>query len=303
MDRRRTLAVLLAAALLVTAGAAPASAAGPKGKVVIWYDSGAAWNPFIADFNKQLATQYPDITVEWVTQDAAQLSAKLVAAFAAKQGPDIALGSQYRLVAVEQQFKAWADLSGRASSDAELRETVAALPKAHVDSYHSGNKLWGLPQVVQSVGLFPQVVARQGQGQGPRDWEEMMALAERFTKDDPDGNGQQDTFGYCIFGAPGRHQQLRRPVPLFGRGGREQHRSSTPTGSPRSTPTRGARSPARSGVGARYRGPGRCRPRHAHFHPQGVLRGGPGRQARHSGASGPGTSGPGPSRPSPRTTW
>ena len=116
MDRRRTLAVLLAAALLVTAGAAPAPAAGPKGKVVIWYDSGAAWNPFIIDFNKQLATQYPDITVEWVTQDAAQLSAKLVAAFAAKLGPDIALGSQYRLVAVEQQFKAWADLSGRASS-------------------------------------------------------------------------------------------------------------------------------------------------------------------------------------------
>ena len=114
MDRRRTLAVLLSAALLVAAGAAPASAAGPKGKVVIWYDSGAAWNPFITDFNKQVATQYPDITVEWVTQDPAQLSAKLVAAFAAKQGPDIALGSQYRLVAVEQQFKAWADLSGRA---------------------------------------------------------------------------------------------------------------------------------------------------------------------------------------------
>ena len=204
MDRRRTLAVLLAAALLVTAGAAPVSAAGPKGKVVIWYDSGAAWNPFIIDFNKQLAAQYPDITVEWVTQDAAQLSAKLVAAFAAKQGPDIALGSQYRLVAVEQQFKAWADLSGRASSDAELRETVAALPKAHVDSYHSGNKLWGLPQVVQSVGLF----ARKSwldkvKGKVPEDWDELTALAERFTTGDPDGNGQKDTFGYCIFGAPG----------------------------------------------------------------------------------------------------
>src|SRR6185436_18841066 len=181
MDRRRTLAVLLAAALLVAAFAAPASAAGPKGKVVIWYDSGAAWSPFITDFNKQLATQYPDITVEWVTQDAAQLSAKLVAAFAAKQGPDIALGSQYRLVAVEQQFKAWADLSGRAASDAELRETLAALPKAHVDSYQSGNRLWGLPQVVQSVGLF----ARKSwldkvKGKVPEDWDELTALAERF---------------------------------------------------------------------------------------------------------------------------
>jgi len=129
---------------------------------------------------------------------------KLVAAFAAKQGPDIALGSQYRLVAVEQQFKAWADLSGRAASDAELRETLAALPKAHVDSYQSGNRLWGLPQVVQSVGLF----ARKSwldkvKGKVPEDWDELTALAERFTTGDPDGNGQKDTFGYCIFGAPG----------------------------------------------------------------------------------------------------
>ena len=70
MDRRRTLAVLLAAALLVTA-AGPAAAAGPKGKVVIWYDSGAAWSSFITEFNKELASKLPEVTVEWVTQEAA----------------------------------------------------------------------------------------------------------------------------------------------------------------------------------------------------------------------------------------
>ena len=143
MRYRHVQGIVLAAVLLLAAlWCDLVFAAGPKGKVVIWYDSGAAWSPFITDFNKQLAAQYPDVTVEWVTQDAAQLSAKLVAAFAAKQGPDIALGSQYRLVAVEQQFKAWADLSTRLG-DAELKETVGALPKVHVDSYTAAGSSGG----------------------------------------------------------------------------------------------------------------------------------------------------------------
>lgn len=192
------------AMLIIWGGLVTSATAGsPKGKVVIWYDSGAAWNPFIAEFNKEAAARYPDISVEWVTQDTHQISAKLVAAFAAKQGPDIAMGSQYRLVPAELQFKAWADLSGRLGSDPELKETVSGLPKVHVDAYYSGKKLWGLPQVVQSVGLFVRKSwLERLKAKPPEDWDELTALAVRFTNEDPDGNGQKDTFGYCIFGAP-----------------------------------------------------------------------------------------------------
>jgi ABC-type glycerol-3-phosphate transport system substrate-binding protein len=196
MRRRGVGVVLLAVAVVLAVWAGPGWAGGPKGKVVIWYDSGAAWNSFIADFNKDLTAKYPDITVEWVTQDTAQLSAKLVAAFAAKQGPDIAMGSQYRLVGAEQQFKAWADLAGRLASDSEMKEIAAGLPKVHVDSYYSGKKLWGLPQVVQAVGLFVRKSwLDEAKGKLPEDWDELTALAEKFTK--------KDQFGYCIFGAPG----------------------------------------------------------------------------------------------------
>ena len=195
MKRRSRLIAILALVSLM-AWAAPGWAGGPKGKVVIWFDSGAAWNSFIADFNKDLAAKYPDITVEWVTQDTAQLSAKLVTAFAAKQGPDIAMGSQYRLVSPEQQFRAWADLSAKLASDPEMKEIAAALPKVHVDAYYSGKKLWGLPQVVQAVGLFVRKSwMDEIKAKPPEDWAEMTALAEKFTK--------KDQFGYCIFGAPG----------------------------------------------------------------------------------------------------
>lgn len=191
----------------VPATAAPTAvptAAGPKGKVVIWYDSGAAWNDFIADFNKEIAVKYKDVQVEWVPQDAAQLSAKLVSAFAAKQGPDIAMGSQYRLVAAEQQFKAWENLATRMASDPEMKEIINAVPKIHVDSYTISGKVWGLPQVVQAVGLFVRKSwMTKLSAKVPEDWTELTALAERFTKEDPDGNGKADTIGYCTFGAPG----------------------------------------------------------------------------------------------------
>jgi multiple sugar transport system substrate-binding protein len=175
-----------------------------SGKVTVWYDSGAAWNDAIADLNAAFAEKYPNVEVEWVTQDAAQLSAKLVAAFAADQGPDIAMGSAYRLTAAEEQFDAWEDLSDELASDPELQDIVAALPAVHVDSYYKGDKLWGLPQVVQSVGIFVRKSWLDNLGaEVPTNWQELTDLAIRFTTEDPDGNGVDDTFGYCIFGAPG----------------------------------------------------------------------------------------------------
>ena len=172
--------------------------------MTIWYDSGSAWNNFIAEFNAEMVKQFPGISIEWVTQDAAQLSTKLVSAFATNQGPDIALGSQARMVPAEQEFSAWADLAPLLESDPELQEIVAALPKVHVASYNKEGKLWGLPQVVQTVGLFVRQSWLDKLGaKVPEDWAEMTELAVRFTKEDPDGNGQDDTFGYCIFGAPG----------------------------------------------------------------------------------------------------
>lgn len=178
--------------------AAPA-AKGPadiKGKVVVWYDSGAAWNDAITQINAGFKKIAPNIEIEWVTQDPAQASAKIVAAFAAGQGPDIALGAQGRLTTAEEQFKAWADLTPYMASDKEFAATVAALPAGPVSTYKTGAKLWGLPEVVQTVGLFVRKSWLDAAGgKLPTDFEEMTALAKTFTK-----AGQ---FGYCIFGKSG----------------------------------------------------------------------------------------------------
>jgi len=167
-----------------------------KGKVTIWFDSGATWNPAITQLNDAFKKMAPNVEVEWVPQDTNQMSAKIVAAFSTGSGPDIAMGSQYRLTTAEDQFQAWADLTPLMQQDKDFAATVAALPDVQVATYKRGNKLWGLPEVVQSVGLFVRKSwLDSAGGQLPTDWQSMTDLAKKFTK--------ADQFGYCIFGAPG----------------------------------------------------------------------------------------------------
>ena len=300
MTRRPMLiGCLLIVALLLTA---PVGSAGPKGKVVIWYDSGAAWNPFIADFNKELAAQYPDVTVEWVTQDAAQLSAKLVAAFATKQGPDIALGSQYRLVAVEQQFKVWADLSPRLATDPELegdrRRPAQGSRRRLLQRQEAVGAAAGRP-----VGrpVRAEVVGGQGEGQGARGLGRADGARRALH---PGGPGRERPGGHLrllhLRGA-GRHEQLRHPVPVHGRGRRD------------AAPDRGRRREAVVQHRRRARGGPGPPPLAAREegHVAGDARPSPTRSSTRSsrpasagsGASAPGTSGPGPSPRWPRTTW
>jgi len=194
--------VLVLAAHGLTATPAPTPVSNPKtlaeirGKVTVWYDSGAAWNVAITKINEEFKKKAPNIQVEWATQDAAQLSAKLVAAFSAGAGPDITLGAQARLTTAEQQYEAWADLTPYIQRDKEFAATVAALPESQLNTYRKGSKLWGLPEVVQTVGLFARKSWMQEvRGDIPTDWAELIDLARKMTKP-----GQ---FGYCIFGAPG----------------------------------------------------------------------------------------------------
>ncbi len=178
------------------ATAPAANLANLKGKVTVWYDSGAAWNPAITKWNEEFKKIAPNVEVEWNTQDPAQISSKLVAAFSAGSGPDIVMSSQDRMTTAENQLQAWADLSPFVQKDKEFADTIAALPKEQVDSYKNGTKLWGLPAYVQRAALFVRKSWLDAAGgKLPTDWQEMTDLAKKMTK-----SGQ---FGYCMFGAPG----------------------------------------------------------------------------------------------------
>jgi multiple sugar transport system substrate-binding protein len=66
-------------------------------------------------------------------------------------------------------------------------------------------KTYGVPFSAQTFALFIRKDWREKVGAGqPKSWAELDALAKAFTREDPDGNGKADTYGYVVPGSTKR---------------------------------------------------------------------------------------------------
>ncbi|MFD0560145.1 carbohydrate ABC transporter substrate-binding protein (CUT1 family) [Stackebrandtia endophytica] len=66
-------------------------------------------------------------------------------------------------------------------------------------------KTYAVPFSAQSFALFIRKDWREAVGADvPTSWDELQALAEKFTTEDPDGNGSDDTYGYVVPGSTKR---------------------------------------------------------------------------------------------------
>ncbi|MBB6034159.1 sugar ABC transporter substrate-binding protein [Phytomonospora endophytica] len=66
-------------------------------------------------------------------------------------------------------------------------------------------KAYAVPFSAQTFALLIRKDWREKVGAGvPSTWDELNALATKFTKDDPDGNGEADTYGYVVPGSTKR---------------------------------------------------------------------------------------------------
>lgn len=196
---------LLATAVLPARGASAAQAprsSSAGGKVVVWYDTGAAWSDLIADWQEGFARVAPGVELEWVTQDALQIQAKLLTAFAAGQGPDVAFAHRSNLIPSEFEHQAWENLGPYLAGDADLQASYNAIPQGIRESFVRGQKVWGSPSNAALVAFFVRASWLDKVGaQPPRDWQEIVEVAKQFQEADLAGGGT--TIGYGPFGAPG----------------------------------------------------------------------------------------------------
>ncbi|GAT74191.1 putative sugar binding protein [Microbacterium sp. HM58-2] len=66
-------------------------------------------------------------------------------------------------------------------------------------------KTYGIPYSAQANALFIRSDWLQNLGlEAPTDWDEMLEVATAFTENDPDGNGQADTYGLAVPGSTKR---------------------------------------------------------------------------------------------------
>lgn len=124
---------------------------------------------------------------------------KLQQAASAKDLPDIVINDTAQLgTLVEQGLVRPIDRDALEGAD----DLTPASWDAATDSEGTA---YAVPFSAQSFALFIRSDWREAVGaEVPTTWEEMDALAEQFTTGDPDGNGDDDTYGYAVPGSTKR---------------------------------------------------------------------------------------------------
>ena len=278
MTRRPMLiGCLLIVALLLTA---PVGSAAPKGKVVIWYDSGAAWNPFIADFSKEIARQVPrrhrGVGDAGCGATLGQAGGRLCdqAGARPRDGLPVPAGAGRAAVQGVGGSVGPGDVGSGAEGDR------GSAPEGPRRLLPERAEALGAPAGRAGGGpLRARVLARQGQGQGPRGLERAGRAGGAIHPGRPGRQRAEGHLRVLHLRRARRDQQRRHAVPVQ----RRRRRHAVPDRRPRREALvqhrrrpRGRQSAPRMAAREESHLAG-----HPDVHAQGVLRRRPGRQVRH----------------------
>jgi putative aldouronate transport system substrate-binding protein len=143
-----------------------------------------------------------DLTYQWVV-DSSQYEQKLNASIMSGETPDM-FHANPQLLKLLEDSDLIADLTGVYEQEASqaTRDIMAQDPVALKASSIEG-KLMGLPLTDASLASAPVLWIRQDWLEklgmtGPTSMADVMTIAERFVKEDPDSNGQDDTIGLAV---------------------------------------------------------------------------------------------------------
>ncbi len=201
-----------AAAVMFTAGAHSPSAAET---IVVWHDLGDNGIKWFDELNALYQAENADITIESVSFPTDQWFGKVIAAINTDSAPDLIYNNYERVIRIQNQTDKVMDLAGVFAgvddkaflSDADLQvatyqDRMIILPVQRVQMGFGVRTSW-LEAVDES---FPET------------WSDLLRVSDKFKTMDPDGNGQDDTFGVAIEAANPRDLIHMLDLYTFGTG-------------------------------------------------------------------------------------
>jgi len=174
-------------------------------KIVFWQDT-SAYQEFWEQLAKDFMAENPDIEVEVRLIPSVGWTQALLASFVAGNEPDVCWMSFDFVVDLYAKYKCWLPLDDYVKGWEGLDHmTPMALNNMTFDG-----QLVGLQASNHWQGLFIRKSWLEAVGWTKKDpyledWDDLLELATKFTFEDPDGNGQDDTWGYEMFGSLSRN--------------------------------------------------------------------------------------------------
>ncbi len=204
--KKPILSTVAAAALL--AGTASAE------ELVVWHDlgeNGIAWFQQLSDL---YAKENPDVTVTSINYPTEQWFSKSIAALNTDTAPDLLYNNYERVIRVENQTDKILDLASYLPADAKEYLSEADL---QVATYEGKMIIFPIQRVQMAFGVRTSWLEAVDE-EPPQTWDDVLRVAEKFTTGDPDGNGENDTFGIAIEAANPRDLIHMLDLYTFGTG-------------------------------------------------------------------------------------
>ena len=210
MQKRIVLVVLLtlASGLFLFAGGQQdegmQAADGPV-NLMVWHDKGKKGINIFNDLGAYFTASNPNVTVESVSFDTQTFIQKSIAAILSDSAPDLVFNDWFRLIPIELQTNGFLDLSDAIDPAFEAKVPDVAMKMG----YYNDKQITYPHQISQiALGVRTSWLEAVG-GEVPETFDDFLALAKKFTYEDPDGNGKDDTFGYSGYFGAGILETLR----------------------------------------------------------------------------------------------
>jgi len=175
--------------------------------ITFWHNNNEAYQETYTSLAESFMAANPGINVKIVLQPTVGYDQKIMAAFVAGNEPEIIDSAHDFALEIEQKYGAWANLD-----DYNVRgwEEVQLMDPNILDSLSFSGKLYGLQATDQVLALFIRKSWMENVGWEKdypyiESWDDLIELGKKFTFEDPDKNGQNDTWGYEMFGSLDRN--------------------------------------------------------------------------------------------------
>jgi len=186
---------------------ATSTIAAEKVTITMWHNNNQVYQDLYEKVFNDFMAANPNIEVKIALQPNIGYDQKILTAFIAGREPDIVDSAHDFALEIEQKYKAWANLDDYGVRD---WEEVKLMDPNILESLSYDGKLYGLQFTDQPLALFLRKSWMENVGWDKgypyiESWDDLIELGKKFTFDDPDKNGKDDTFGYEMFGSLDRN--------------------------------------------------------------------------------------------------
>jgi len=194
-------------------------------ELVIWHDLGDNGVNWFAAAGEEFAKKNPGVTITSVSFPTDQWFGRVISAINTDTAPDLIYNNYERVIRIETQTERLMDMSEALAGLGEVPFLSDA--DLSVASYDGKMVILPVQRVQMGFGVRGSWLEAVGES-FPATWEDAKRVAMRFMTEDPDGNGQADTFGFALQAANPR--DLIHMLDLFTFGAGLRHTVIDPEG-------------------------------------------------------------------------